>query len=535
MKAVEIRNLQFFYAGNPDPSITVESLTIEDGETVLITGRSGGGKSTLVNCITGIIPHINHGDLEGSVEVYGKKVAETPLAKLSSEVGIVLQNPESQVMNYRVEEEVAFGPENLCLSPEEIRARVRESIEITGISGIQDRETYTLSGGEMQRVAIAAVLSMRPKLLILDEPTSNIDPEGTAQVFEILKQLKEEKTLIIVEHKVERVLPFVDRIIVIDDGKIFLDIKSHELIHHVDKMLEIGIEVPIHFIYARKNGIDSEDLPTIREKLMEIDALPPPHERALDSDTLMKATVHVTAEIADNKKDLVKGSIELKKQHILALMGRNGAGKSTFLKGVMGFLETDLEAEIELEIDGKDMSKEHIIDRGREIAFVPQNFDLTLISKSVEVEIAYSIKKRKTRDYKVRVEEMMDMFSLSEFRDRDPLSLSLGQRRRVAMASAIASGVKIIMLDEPTSGQDYFHKEILGKELIRLKESGFSIIIVTHDSRFVYKYADRVVVFDHGEKVLEGLPEEVFRESGKFSVIPPSDYLLRDYNELPAR
>jgi energy-coupling factor transport system ATP-binding protein len=529
MKAVEIKNLQFFYAGNPDPSIIVDSLIIEDGETVLITGRSGGGKSTLVNCITGIIPHINHGDLEGNVEVYGIKVAETPLSKLSSEVGIVLQNPESQVMNYRVEEEVAFGPENLCLTPEEIRSRVREAVEITGISEIQDRETYTLSGGEMQRVAIAAVLSMRPKLLILDEPTSNIDPEGTAQVFEILKQLKEEKTLIIVEHKVERVLPFVDRIIVVDEGKVFLDIKSHELIHHVDKMLEIGIEVPIHFIYARKNGIDSEDLPTIREKLAEINALPPLHARAPDSNILMKASVKVTA---DNNKQLVNGSIELQKQHILALMGRNGAGKSTFLKGVMGFLETDLKAEVELVLDGKDISREHIIDRGREIAFVPQNFDLTLISKSVETEVAYSIRKRKIKDYKVRVEEMMDMFSLTEFRDRDPLSLSLGQRRRVAMASAIASGVKIIMLDEPTSGQDYFHKEILGRELIRLKENGFSIIIVTHDARFVYKYADRMVVFDHGEKVLEGLPEEVFLKSGKFSVIPPSDYLLRGYNEL---
>ncbi|EQB73488.1 MAG: hypothetical protein AMDU4_FER2C00062G0002, partial [Ferroplasma sp. Type II] len=149
MKAVEINNLKFSYLGNEEPSIEVENLTIEDGETVLITGRSGGGKSTLVNCITGIIPHITHGELEGSVKVYGKNVAETSLAKLSSEVGIVLQNPETQVMNYGVEEEVAFGPENLCLAPEEIVSRVDESMKITGISEIKDRETYTLSGGEM--------------------------------------------------------------------------------------------------------------------------------------------------------------------------------------------------------------------------------------------------------------------------------------------------------------------------------------------------------------------------------------------------
>lgn len=529
MKAVEIKDLRFSYLGNEEPSIQVDSLTIEDGETVLITGRSGGGKSTLVNCITGIIPHITHGELEGSVQVYGKNVAETSLAKLSSEVGIVLQNPETQVMNYGVEEEVAFGPENLCLSSDEIVSRVNESMEITGISRIKDRETYTLSGGEMQRVAIAAVLSMRPKLLILDEPTSNIDPEGTAKVFDILKQLKEEKTLIVVEHKVERVLPFVNRIIVVNDGKIFLDIASHELIHHVDKMLELGIEVPIHFIYARKNGIDLEDLASIREKLLELNAIPSAPLRAPDSNTLMKASVHVTA---DNGKKLVKGSIDLEECHILALMGRNGAGKSTFLKGIMGFLETGLKSEIEVVLAGKDISREHIMDRGREIAFVPQNFDLTLINKSVESEVAYSIKKRKIKEYKKRVDDIMEMFSLSEFRYRDPLSLSLGQRRRVAMASAIASGVRVLMLDEPTSGQDYFHKEILGKELTKLKEHGYSIIIVTHDARFVYKYADRVVVFDYGEKVLEGLPERVFRESEKYSVIPPSDFLLRDYNEL---
>jgi energy-coupling factor transport system ATP-binding protein len=529
MIAVAIKNLKFFYTGNEEPSIEVENLTIQEGETVLITGRSGGGKSTLVNCIAGIIPHITHGDLEGSVEVYGKEVSGTPLAKLSTEVGIVLQNPETQVMNYAVEEEVAFGPENLCLGADEILSRVNEAIEITGISEIKDRETYTLSGGEMQRVAIASVLSMRPRLLILDEPTSNIDPEGTARVFDILKRLKEEKTLIVVEHKVERVLPFVDRIIVVNDGRIVLNISSHELIHHVDKMLEMGIEVPIHFIYARRYGIDSEDIKSIREKLQEINAIPASPPRALGSNTLMRASVRVTG---DGGKQLVNGSINLEECHILAIMGRNGAGKSTFLKAIMGFLETGLKADVEIVLDGKNISKEHIMDRGSEIAFVPQNFDLTLINKTVESEVAYSIRKRKLNDYKKRADEMMEMFSLSESRYRDPLSLSVGQRRRVAMASAIASGVKVIMLDEPTSGQDYFHKEILGRELTRLKERGYSIIIVTHDSRFVYKYADRVVILDHGEKVLEGLPEEVFLESERFSVIPPSDFLLRNFDEL---
>ncbi|MCL4350545.1 MAG: ATP-binding cassette domain-containing protein [Candidatus Thermoplasmatota archaeon] len=530
MKALEIHDLKFYYMGREEPAINIEHLSIEDGETVLITGRSGGGKSTLVNCITGIIPHVIHGEFEGQVEVYGHDTMKTQLSKLSTEVGIVLQNPENQVLNYTVEEEVAFGPENLCLEQDDIFSRVKESIETTGTSQLVDRETYTLSGGELQRVAIAAVLSMRPKLLILDEPTSNIDPEGTARVFDIIKRLKEEKTLIVVEHKVERVLPFVDRIIVIDQGKILLDIKSSQLPHYVEKMVEMGIEVPIHYIYAKKNGIDSEDMDTIREKLREKNMIPEPPRRAGDSRSIMHASVKVST---SEGKELVKGEIDLEEKHILAIMGRNGAGKSTFLKGVMGFLDMDLRCEMEIELEGRDISREHMIKRGKEIAFVPQNFDLTLISKTVEREVEYSLKKRKIREHGERVEKLLDMFTLSDLRYRDPLSLSLGQRRRVSMASAMASGVKIIMLDEPTSGQDYYHKQILGKELTRIKEAGYSIIIVTHDSRFVYRFADRVVVFNNGRKVLDGTPESVFRESRKYSIIPPSDFVLRnDEHEL---
>ena len=530
MKALEIQNLKFFYMGREEPAIDIEHLSIEDGETVLITGRSGGGKSTLVNCITGIIPHVFHGEFEGEVNVYGKNTVKTPLSKLSTDVGIVLQNPETQVLNYTVEEEVAFGPENLCLESNDISERVRESVDITGTSHLMERETYTLSGGELQRIAIAAVLSMRPKLLILDEPTSNIDPEGTAKVFDIIRKLKEEKTLIVVEHKVERMLPFVDRIIVIDNGKILLDIKSSELSHYVEKMVEIGIEVPIHFIYAKQNGIDSEDMDTIRERLRQINMIPAPPKRAETSRVVMQAAVNVSTKAG---KKLVDGEIELQEKQILAIMGRNGAGKSTFLKGLMGFLDIDLNCEIQVELDGRDISREHIIRRGKEIAFVPQNFDLTLISKSVELEIAYSLKKRKVKNFMERVDKLMDMFSLSDLRYRDPLSLSLGQRRRVAMASAMASGVKVIMLDEPTSGQDYFHKQVLGKELTRIKEAGYSIVIVTHDSRFVYRFADRVVVFNEGRKVLDGTPESVFMESRQYSILPPSDFILRsDEHEL---
>jgi len=521
---VDVKGLVYSYIQGGKPVLSVDSFRVEDGEVALVIGKSGGGKSTLVNCFNGVIPHIFKGSDPTGVVVYGKVVRDTPLPKLSAEVGTLLQDPETQVLNYTVEEEVAFGPENLCLPVEEIRQRVEEAIRTTDITSLRERETYVLSGGELQRVALAAVLAMKPKMLIMDEPTSNIDPEGTARVFETLTQLKGTSTLVIVEHKLERALHFVDRVILVDQGKIVFDIEKAKLVDHVEELHEAGVDVPEHYLWAKRFGMDPRNIDAIRARIategLKLEVPP----RQNDGKVVMEAFAHVEVQ----GKTLVDAEITLREQQILAIMGRNGAGKSTFLKTVMNFLDKELTARSKLLVNGVDLSKASIQKRGKYVAYVPQSFDLMLINKTVEDEISYSLRKRGSKDFKERTDEFIELFGLKEFRRRDPLMLSVGQRRRVAMASALSSGVKIVMLDEPTSGQDFYHKEIISKELHMLKKLGYSFIIVTHDAKFVYRYADYLVVLDGGKKVLEGVPEEVFASSQLYSVVPPTEFYLRN-------
>ena len=525
---VDVKNLVFSYVATGKPVLTVDSFRVEDGEIALIIGKSGGGKSTLVNCINGVIPHIFLGNDPKGVVVYGNVVRDIPLPKLSSVVGTLLQDPETQVLNYTVEEEVAFGPENLCLAPDEIRRRVDEAISTTDIAELRERETYVLSGGELQRVALAAVLAMKPKMLIMDEPTSNIDPEGTYRVFETLTKLKGSNTLVIVEHKLERALHFADRVILVDQGKIVFDIKKEELVDHLEELHEGGIDVPEHYLYAKKFGINPTDIEAIRARIAQEHLNLQSPERQNGGKVVMEAFAHV--EIPG--RTLVDADVSLREQQILAIMGRNGAGKSTFLKTVMNFLDKEVTAKSKLVVNGIDLSRASIQQRGRYIAYVPQSFDLMLISKTVEDEVSYSLRKRGDKDFKERTDEFLKLFGLEELRKRDPLMLSVGQRRRVAMAAALSSGVKIVLLDEPTSGQDFYHKEIISKELGMLKGLGYSFAIVTHDAKFVYRYCDYLVVLDSGKKVLEGTPEEVFATSQKFSVVPPTEFYLR-HPEIP--
>lgn len=523
-KPVEVQNLVFNYVGVGKPVLTVDSFHVDEGEVALIIGKSGGGKSTLVNCFNGVIPHIFHGNNPGGVVVYGNIVKDTPLPKLSVIVGTLLQDPETQVLNYTVEEEVAFGPENLKLPPEEIQRRVDEAIATTDIEVLRNRETYVLSGGELQRVALAAVLAMKTRMLIMDEPTSNIDPEGTARVFQTLTGLKGKSTLIIVEHKLERALHFVDRVVLVDEGKIVFDVDKSKLVDHIEELHAAGIDVPEHYLYAKRFGMDPANIEEIRKRIADegLQLGIPKRENGGKVVLQARSLVEVPGKV------LVDAEMTLRERQVLAVMGRNGAGKSTFLKSVMNFLDKQLTANSTLTVEGVDLGKASIQKRGKHIAYVPQSFDLMLINKTVEDEVSYSLRKRGAKDYKQRTEEFLKLFGLQEFRRRDPLMLSVGQRRRVAMASALSAGVKIVMLDEPTSGQDYYHKEIIAREISMLKSMGYSFIIVTHDAKFVYRYSDYMVVLDAGKKVLEGTPEEVFASSQKYSVIPPTEYYLRN-------
>ena len=516
MNVIELRNVEVVYTGRAKPSLVVHDFHVEEGESILIVGKSGSGKSTLVNVINGVIPNMISANVKGEINVFGKDPRKTPIFDIAKEVGTVLQDPEMQVFNHKVIDEIAFGPENLMLPPEEIMNRVIETSKITGVHELLDMETIQLSGGELQRTVIASVLAMNPKALILDEPTSNIDPEGTAQIFSLVKKFRQEKrTLIIVEHKLERVLPYVDRVVLVEKGRLVFDVKKEELFDKVHLLREAGVEVPDYYSHLGT-----------RKSLKDYVYIPPPRMKG-DSTIL-----HAEVKVWDKKssKVIVDTSLTLRKGEITALMGKNGAGKSTLLKAIMGILDRNLKSEVKLVVEGKDLSKSSIMERGAYIGYLPQNFDVMFIKRTVEDEVAFAMKNRGIYS-RERLDEILKMFSLYEIRREDPLMLSMGQRRRVAMASVIASGSKVLLMDEPTSGQDWYHREMFGKEVQYLRDKGFSFLIVTHDSRFVDKFCDRVVVMEKGRIVADDKPEEIFSKEG-LGIHPPTEYLVMKYGSL---
>lgn len=514
---IEVRNLEVTYPGRSSPSLYVDELVIEEGESVLIVGKSGSGKSTLVNVLNGVIPNMILADVKGEISVFGKDPRKTPIHELSKYIGTVLQDPEMQSFNYSVEDEIAFGPENLMLSKEEIGRRVVSAAKITGVYDLLDRDTTTLSGGELQRTIIASVLAMEPKALILDEPTSNIDPKGTAEIFGLIKYFREEKrTLIIVEHKLERVLPYVDRVVLIDKGRLVFDIEKEKLIEKSDVLYEAGVEIPEYYLHMKRHG----DVRAFRYH-------PPPRREGREEILYAKVKVWVKK----TGKRLVDAELRLRKGEIVALMGNNGAGKSTLLKAIMGLIDDKrLAVESKIVVKGKDISKSSIAERGMYIAYLPQNFDVMLVKRTVEDEVAFPMKNRKSFSPE-RLNEILKVFSLYDIRKEDPLLLSMGQRRRVAMASVIASGADIVFMDEPTSGQDWYHRYMLGKEIQELRDRGFTFLIVTHDSRFVDKFCDRVLVMKEGRIVAEGKPEEIFSRED-LGIYPPTEYLVSKHGSL---
>lgn len=432
-------------------------------------------------------------------------------------------------MNYKVEEEVAFGPENFGLDKESILEKMEEAIRLAGIESLRGRETTKLSGGEMQRVALASVMSMNPRILMLDEPTSSIDPEGTREIFNFLKNEKGKRTMIIVEHKVERVLPFVDRIVIIDNGRIVLDGPTDRLIEEAHSLIDLGIEIPSHILIANKLGIEAHNLDDVRRIARERGMLPRERIRSVGGPVAFRAKINVS----------YKGNFSLMTElssrtgTIHGVMGKNGAGKSTLLKGIAGFIDKDqADTNVVLEIGGQKLMNPKIDVAGRYLGYLPQSFDLMLVNSTVEKELNYSKRVRKLNGVDSLIDNLIGIFSLSEYEKSDPLTLSQGQRRRVAMAAMLASGAKVVLLDEPTSGQDYMHKQNLGRELVQLKGLGYTFVIVTHDSRFVYEFADWVTVLDFGRIVLQGTPENVFANSEIYGIVPPSEFSLRFENEL---
>ncbi|MCD6230444.1 MAG: ATP-binding cassette domain-containing protein [Dehalococcoidia bacterium] len=521
---IRIDNLSFRYGGSSQAALCDITLDIDDGEFVLITGLSGGGKSSLCRCLNGLIPHFYGGEISGRVEVAGFDVMKHSTRELATSVGMVFQDPENQLIAFDVEREIAFSLENLSFSPDMMAKRVEDVLDVVNIAALRHRHIDELSGGEKQKVAIASVLALYPSILVLDEPTSELDPKGAEEILALVKRLNDEMgiTVVLVEHRLERVMAYVDRLVVLDKGKVVAD-GSPQSVLNEKKLSRSGIGIPPLVALAhglRDKGIEINDIPlTVKEA------------RAMVARTLHGKNVEGCV-ISEKRRDRnvqnrplleVKGlwyayssglvalknvNLQVYPGEFVVLMGRNASGKTTLVKHFNGLLRP---TKGDVVLNGINTKGITVAKLARQVGYVFQNPDEYLFCDTVDEEIAFTLKNigfGKT-DIARLTDQVLDRFGLMPYKQCYPHSLSGGEKQRVAIASVLASRPSMIVLDEPTRGMEYGLKVQLMDFLDDYRNGGGTVILVTQDVETVAEYGDRVILLSEGRIVVDGTKREV--------------------------
>lgn len=471
-KILELKNVTYTYEGEILPVWESLSCTFYRGKIHVISGPSGCGKSSMLYLINGLIPHMYEGALQGKVMYEGEDITDVLPRYRCEHIGFVMQNPESQFCTFTVEEELAFGMENLGLPLEEMHRRIKEVLALIDMEGHEEVELNHLSGGQKQKIAIASILVTKPSILLLDEPTANLDPESRKEIFDlIVKIVKEEKiTIILVEHNIRDIIEDVDRFIALDkNGKLILD-------------CEKGSDKEQSWIKNNTyNWSISEKSIDILEKELVVSiknasfAYPIPGKKRKKGKNIIS---HL--------------NMNVYKQELLAIIGENGIGKSTLMKLLFKIHTLD---EGEIFIYGKPLKKYKTKELYNMMGLVFQNPENQFITNSVMDEMMFSLKRThlSIEEKERRVMDMLKKFHLEKEKDKSPFALSQGQKRRLSVASMLLTNQKILFLDEPTYGQDIENRHELMKDMQKLVEQGITIVMITHDMDLVKQYATRVI------------------------------------------
>ena len=518
--AIVLKNITYFYPSSTTPALENISLEVKRGEFLIIAGPSGGGKSTLMRIILGLIPHIYGGELHGEVLVNGVNVVEKGFKAIVNSVGVVMQNPENQVVNIVVEEEIAFTLENLLYEPEDIRRRVNEAIRVLGIEHLRRRLTHTLSSGEIQKVVIASALALNSKVLILDEPLAHLDPQGARELVSTLYKLCKEReiTVIIVEHRLSELIKYTDRIVVLNKRILF----DGEPTLAINKLLEIGVEVPpVSRLFKELNKspiplyVDSKAIETLARGIVNSKCI---CTSSSVNDNYDDPAVHRSDRVIsvedlwykypDGRVALRGVNLEVFRGEFIAIVGANGAGKTTLIKHFNGLLKP---WRGRILIFGRDTRSSTVAELARSVGVVFQNPLHQFFEKTVLREVLFTLSNFGCKNCVDRALEVLKVFGLEDFAERSPYELSIGEQRRLAIASIVAYEPPVIVLDEPTAGIDYSLKLELLKMLTRIIEKKKTVIIVSHDIEFLaLAPLTRIVVMANGEVVASGSPREVF-------------------------
>ncbi|MGH2531839.1 MAG: ABC transporter ATP-binding protein [Thermomicrobiales bacterium] len=516
MNGIRYAGVNYAYPGTEDAALSRVDWEIDDGEFVVVAGPSGSGKSTLLRCLNGLVPHFAGGRFGGAVTVRGLDTRQHGPRILSRDVGFVFQDPEAQIVTGRVEDEIAFGMEQLGVPPPTMRKRVEEMLDLLGIADVRDRETATLSGGERQRVAVASALALQPRILALDEPTSQLDPWGAEDVLTTLTRLNEDLglTVILSEHRLERVVGHADRMHVLWANGDALDGHPRDVLELMDEEL-----APPLVRLGRALGWQPLPL-TIKEgrRAVAMDGRDPASPvRGLGVSGAAPVLRLEGVSTGYGRRPVLRDlDLEIRPGELVALMGRNGSGKTTMLRAVMGFHRP---VEGRIVVGERDATSLDAATLARDVSYLPQNPGALLFSRSVREELQFTLAHHPNgrAGRGTDPDALLGAFGLERLAERYPRDLSAGEQERTALASILVAAPRVLLLDEPTRGMDAGRKRALGELLTRLCGEGVAVVLATHDVEMVAQVATRVVLLGGGEVIADGTPREVLSGSLTYS------------------
>lgn len=518
---IEFQDVSFTYWEADSPALQNINVKIPAGQFVVITGPTGAGKSTFLQMLNGLIPHHIPGKMHGKVLVNGNNTSQLAVAELSRQVGLVFEDPDTQIVSLTVEDDVAFGPSNLGWSPEEIRAAIQGGLEKTRLLGFENRNPFNLSGGEKQSLAMAGMLAMKPGILALDEPTSMLDPIGRARIISILKSLTEKTntTILVVEQNPELTIELADRILLFDNGRIIKDGSPREVFSDVETLMRVGVKLPPIvevFWELSKLGRWQEDLPLTVEEAASLLMPILQHEQenfpsaqtsppSLVSDPAV-IVLELEHDFGEEVMALKKINVQIQRGEATAIIGQNGSGKSTLAFHLVGILQpTNPEGQVL--VDGQNAKTTPLQKLIRHVNYVFQNPDDQIFQESVAEEIEYGLKNLGIPDEerKYRLELAVKSFGLDAYVNQPPKSLSRGLRTKTAIASIISMQPAVLVVDEPTTGLDRRESLEIMQILKNLTDNGTTVIFITHEMDLVAQFSNRAVVM-HSGKVLKDAP-----------------------------
>ena len=509
-----IENLTYVYPNQQHPALDGVTVRIGAGEFVLLTGTSGAGKSTLLRTLSGLVPHFSGGRLSGRISVDGRNPISEGPGQLSQTVGFVFQNPEAQSIVDQVEAEIAFALENAAVPPAEMRVRVEEVLQLLELTPLRDRALHTLSGGERQRVAIAAALALRPRVLALDEPTSQLDPQSAAEVLHALVRLNEDLglTIVLAEHRLERILRYSERVVALDRGRVVADGYTPEVLQQMPQL------PPLATLGRR---LSWSPLPlTVKEGLRFARTLQPERRNGNSAAPAIVTRARPVLKgegihFAYNRQPVLQGvDLQVNEGEAIVLMGRNGSGKTTLLRCLVGLLQAQAGT---IAVAGRSIKGRSVADICRDVAYLPQSSDDLLFAETVYEELALTLRNHGMDEDRHVIDELLVQLDLTEHSRAYPRDLSVGQRQRVALGAVAVTRPSLLLFDEPTRGLDYDAKDDLVALWKRLRQDGLGMLMVTHDVELAAQVADRVLILSEGEIIAGGEPAEVLGTSPLFA------------------